>query len=682
MLFQSLRRSIAQRSEKALLGIILVLPFVLLAPIGYFLFRGRQNDVEKLATELRSEITDRIEDNIKNYLKTTHLVNQTNAAILEVGQFKLSASEPFSLEDVQRLEVLFAKQLQNFKEINNIYISNPEGNFFGAEWQQRNDNEWAFILNESTADTLNPSQNWDNFDLSYSWEVFGNFDPRNRPWYQTAKHTCQPTWSEAYIDFSTRKPAVTAVYPICDRSGKLVAVLGSDFLFSEVDEFLRELKEERLEGGEIFITNRAGRLLTTSYRNQNAQLQLIKATDSEDRLTRETARYLESKINNSSHISRGQIDFRLNGRRQFVQVTPLIDNQGLDWLIVVVIPEDTLLEETNVNIRNSIGLYFTVLLLAMTVVILAFRWRLLRAENKYLQRLAQLKDDFFTAASRFVPYDFLQFLGKSIIDVELGDRVQKEMTIMFADIRSFTNLSEQMTPQENFKFINNYFGRISPIIIKHEGIIDKYIGDAIMALFPQPSAELALQAAIQIQHEISNFNQYRQNQSDRSIAVGIGLHTGKLILGTIGEPKRMETTVISDAVNLASRLEGLTKLYGAGILISGETLFTLDPEEYSYRWLGRVRIKGRNEPVSVFEVYDGEPATIVKLKNQSKADFELAVVYYSHREFAQAEQIFRDILGINLHDRAAKMYADRCEHYQNHGVPNEWSGIEGFYNFY
>jgi class 3 adenylate cyclase len=645
------------------------------------LFRGRQNDVEKLATELRSEITDRIEDNIKSYLKTTHLVNQTNAVILEVGQFQLSASEPFSLDEVHRLEGLFAKQLQNFKEINNIYIGNPEGNFFGAEWQQRNDNEWAFILNESTADTLNPSQNWDNFDLSYSWKVFGNFEPRKRPWYQAAKHTCQPTWSEAYIDFSTRKPAVTSVYPICDRSGKLIAVLGSDFLFSEVDEFLRELKEERLEGGEIFIINRAGQLLTTSSLTKNAQLQLIKATDSEDRLTRETARYLESKINNSSQIARVQLDFRLNGHRQFVQVTPLSDNKGLDWLIVVVIPEDALLQETNTNIRNSIGLYFAVLILAMTVVILAFRWRLLRAENKYLQRLAQLKDDFFAAASRFVPYDFLQFLGKSIIDVELGDQIQKEMTIMFVDIRSFTNLSEKMTPQENFKFINSYFGRISPIIINHEGIIDKYIGDAIMALFPQSSADMALQAAIQIQHEVSNFNQYRQNQSDRAIAVGVGLHTGKLILGTIGEPKRMETTVISDAVNLASRLEGLTKLYGASILVSGETLFTLDPEEYSYRWLGRVKIKGRHEPVSVFEVYDGEPATIVKLKNQSKVFFESAVVYYSQREFAQAERIFRDILEINIDDRAAKMYAERCEHYQNHGVPTEWSGIEGFHAF-
>jgi two-component system sensor histidine kinase ChiS len=189
---------------------------------------------------------------------------------------------------------------------------------------------------------------------------------------------------------------------------------------------------------------------------------------------------------------------------------------------------------------------------------------------------------------------------------------------------------------------------------------------------------MALQAAIQIQHEVLNYNKFRQNRGEQPIAVGVGLHTGNLILGTIGEPKRMETTVISDAVNLASRLEGLTKRYGASILISGETLFKLDPSTYNYRCLGQVKIKGRNEPVSVFEVYDAEPLAIIELKNTNKTDFESAIILYNHKEFNQAKQIFQTILQINPQDGAAKMYIDRCEYYQRHGVPEKWSGIEDF----
>jgi class 3 adenylate cyclase len=669
MLLQSFIKSISKFSRGVVPSIVLVLPFILLAPVGYRLFKDRQDDVKKLATELRGEITDRIEESVQSYLKNTHLVNQTNDTVIELGQFNFIESGQFSWNDLQSLEELFSKQLQHSKEINNMYIGSPKGDFLGAEWQQRTRNQWTFIMNEQMVNRFDPPK---------SLKILGNFDPRKRPWYKQAEGRCKPTWSKAYIDFSTKKPAVTAVYPVCDRFNKLVAVLGSDFLFSEVDWFLEDLKKDKLGTGEIFITDRSGQLLTTSTGSKGDRSELIKATDSEDDLIRETAKYLEEKFTSFNTIHKEQLDFKLKGNRQFIQVTPLTDAYSLDWVIVVVIPEKALLEEINVNIRNAIYLYFAALILAMIVVILTVRWSFLRAENVYLLRLTKLKDDFFAAASRFVPFDFLCFLDRSILDVELGDQVQKEMTIMFADIRGFTNLSEKMTPQENFNFINSYYGKISPTIRNHGGIVDKYIGDAIMALFPQETAETALQAAIQLQHEVSDYNKHRRSSGNQPIEVGIGLHTGKLMLGTIGEPKRMETTVISDAVNLAARLEGLTKLYGVSILISGETLFNMDSTNYNYRYLGRARVKGRNEPVSVFEVYDAEPAAIVKLKKQAKTQFELALLLYTQKEFTKAKQIFQKILENNLQDRAAKMYVDRCEYYQRHGVPEAWAGIEDF----
>ncbi|MDF0556352.1 ATP-binding protein, partial [Kamptonema sp. UHCC 0994] len=274
------------------------------------------------------------------------------------------------------------------------------------------------------------------------------------------------------------------------------------------------------------------------------------------------------------------------------------------------------------------------------------------------------------AYGRFVPRDFLNFLGKeSIIDVQIGNQIQQEMTIMFSDIRDFTTLSEAMTPQETFNFINSYLSRVSPVIREHKGFIDKYIGDAIMALFPQ-SADEAVKAAISMQQKVVTFNEERQQQGQVPIAIGIGLHTGKLMLGTIGESERMETTVIADAVNLASRLEGLTKVYGAGILISHNTLCCLDyTQEQCFRFLDRVMVKGKKLAVAVFEVYDGDAPEQKRLKHQTQARFEVAVFLYYQQQFQEAKHIFQEVLQINPRDKATMVYIKRCEKYQQYGVP-------------
>lgn len=264
-----------------------------------------------------------------------------------------------------------------------------------------------------------------------------------------------------------------------------------------------------------------------------------------------------------------------------------------------------------------------------------------------------------SAYGRFVPQDFLKFLGReSILDVRLGDHVQKEMTILFSDIRSFTNLSEEMTPQENFNFINNYLKEVSPIVRNHSGFIDKYIGDAVMALFPE-SPDDAVQSAISMQRQVASYNKELKLDNIPPIAIGVGLHTGTLMLGTIGERERMESTVIADAVNLASRLEGLTKVYGAGILISENTLIGLQ-ETYQYRFLEKVTVKGKKTAVGVFEIYDHEPEEMQRLKRETADIFAEAVDLYSQQKYAEAQQKFEEILGINSGDKVAKLFGDRC----------------------
>ena len=277
------------------------------------------------------------------------------------------------------------------------------------------------------------------------------------------------------------------------------------------------------------------------------------------------------------------------------------------------------------------------------------------------------------AYGRFVPHNFLHLLRReSIVDVKLGDNVQQRMSILFSDIRGFTTLSESMTPEENFKFINTYLSYMEPLILDNDGFIDKYIGDGIMALFGS-SANDGVNAGIKMLKSLALLNQERQKVQQKPIKIGMGINTGELILGTVGGERRMDSTVISDAVNLASRLEKLTKLYETALLISENTFFALEEVgQYSYRFLDRVKVKGKQEAIAVFEVFDGDSVRQKDLKIQTKTQFEQAVILYYQRKFSAATEVLTAISRINPEDKAVQLYLKRCQNSKLYAIPEEW----------
>jgi len=277
---------------------------------------------------------------------------------------------------------------------------------------------------------------------------------------------------------------------------------------------------------------------------------------------------------------------------------------------------------------------------------------------EYFSNISKINESYY----RFVPKQFLDFLGKeSLVDIHLGDQVQKEMTVLFNDIRSFTELSEQMTPKENFDYINHYLGYMEPVIRANHGFVDKYIGDSIMALFSE-RAEDAINAAIEMRINLVEFNQVMGQFGYEPIDFGIGIHTGNLMLGIVGGEARMQSTVISDAVNLASRLEGLTKIYRTSIIISQDTLIKIDnPDLYNYRFLDIVKVKGKKEKVYIFEILDGEPDHIKKLKIETKTIFGQALQIFKDNDYQKALDLFTQIFEINSFDTVAELYIQRCK---------------------
>lgn len=179
-----------------------------------------------------------------------------------------------------------------------------------------------------------------------------------------------------------------------------------------------------------------------------------------------------------------------------------------------------------------------------------------------------------------------------------------------------------------------------------------------------------------MQRVVRDYNLDRAEEGHEPIRIGIGLHYGSVMLGTIGESKRMESTVISDAVNLAARLEGLTKVYGASILVSEQTLLGLEEvNQYRVRFLDKVKVKGKEQPVSIYEILNGDDEEVMQLKIKSQADFDMALAYYNQKAFAIAQIYFERVLDIYPEDEAAQLYFERTTRFITDGVPENWTGV-------
>ena len=279
--------------------------------------------------------------------------------------------------------------------------------------------------------------------------------------------------------------------------------------------------------------------------------------------------------------------------------------------------------------------------------------------------------------SSFVPREFLTLLQRdNILDVQLGDQTQIEMYILLSDIIAFTSLSEQLGPENSFRFINAYLSWISPIIRMHKGFIDKYIGDSIMALFPT-EADDAVESAVAMQKAMAQFNEKFISPGAPSVQIGIGVHVGQLMLGVIGEAERMETTVISDAVNVASRLERLTRRYGVGLVVSEHVMGKLTTrDQYKFRVLDKIQVKGRHEPLVVYEIFDGDSEALIERKLSTQADYEEALRLYYDRKFTQANLLIAQALARDPDDKVLHLHQERIAEAVAHGVPDNWTGVK------
>lgn len=275
------------------------------------------------------------------------------------------------------------------------------------------------------------------------------------------------------------------------------------------------------------------------------------------------------------------------------------------------------------------------------------------------------------SAQRFVPREFVRFLDRAHLkDLERGQSVNRAMTVLFSDLRGFTSVVENLDPEATFKLLNGYLAAMVPPIEAHSGFVDKFIGDAIMALFDDVTADAALKSAIEQHRALEALNASR---GGIALAMGIGLHTGPLTLGVVGSEERLSATVYGDSVNLASRVEGLTRMYGARILITDSTVTALsDRDRFALRFVDRVRVKGKDQPVELWECLDA----LTDEERAARADAEAmhaARQEYDAGNFAVAQRLLREICARSPQDPLPAAWLVRSTELITR-PPDHWDG--------
>jgi adenylate cyclase len=290
-----------------------------------------------------------------------------------------------------------------------------------------------------------------------------------------------------------------------------------------------------------------------------------------------------------------------------------------------------------------------------------------------------------TAETR-VKSTMARFMSKDIADQVLAGGAEQELggkaqtcSILFSDVRGFTTLTESLGARETVSLLNEYFALMVDVVFKHEGVLDKYIGDAIMALFGAPfskpdDADRAVDVANGMMLSLRHLNRMRAGRNEAPIDIGVGIATGEVVVGTIGSPSRMEYTAIGDSVNLASRLEGANKYYRTKILVDEATVRAMK-KPTPQREVDLIKVKGKHRPVAVYEVMGYHNAQTCPDLPGLLAAYNHGLESYRARDWKGAIAGFQTALAVQPGDGISQMYIERCQHCLIEPLPDDWDGV-------
>jgi adenylate cyclase len=550
-----------------------------------------------------------------------------------------------------------------------------------------------------------PRTRWRDFlhNAAGGWEPWRDdtneeYDPRKRPWYFAATQNKAGTWVEPFLFASNQQPGFIYAAPDYGPDGAQRGVWAIEFEVTYVSQFLASMRVGK--SGRVYVVSRSGLVVGHPTgdvtETVNGVKEIARAEHHQDPMLAGAWKAMEGRPPGIHGFSFGPY---------LAMVADFPPESGIDWLVIGVVPKLDYFGEAEQQLWFSVAVGALGALLASFLGALLLRrvsdamrdisdemdriGRFELTERKLssapsiimeVNRMSEATDRMKSSLrsfGRYVPRELVQDLLQSGRDAVLGGE-KLVITTLFSDIAGFTTLSESMEPSALVSLLGDYFGRMSDTVREHQGTVDKYIGDAIMAFWgaPRPLQDHAVAAcrcALAMRDRLRAMQAEWAKQGRPSIAARIGVNTGEAVVGNIGSPERMNYTAMGDTVNLASRLEGLNKSYGTGILI-GETTAAMVSEHMVLRPVDFVAVKGKAKAVLVHELL-GEKGQVADAQLRAAEMHREALDLYRARNFSEAGMRFFEVfVALGKADPASRKLAERCKEFINEPPPDDWSG--------
>ncbi len=538
------------------------------------------------------------------------------------------------------------------------------------------------------------------------------YDCRTRVWYKAALEREGPVWSKPFL-FASGPPGFILSSKVQRADGTFLGVWGIEYEMSYVSDFLSRLEIGTDNKGRAYLVTAAGEVIGHPevgekigeadgfiVTEQDGKKVIATAANHRDERLRQA--FLRSQTMSDEEMNRR---FEIDGEPYFAAVQRFPETSRLDWTILIVVPQDDILGDIP---RNEIYAAIAAIVIAVMFLLFAQRY----ASRRITQPLKSIAREFEEMSSlsteqtpsaddspvtevagmmrarevmrtglrsfkKYVPLDLVRQLMESGRAPELGGE-RRSMTVMFSDVVDFTRISEELgEPEELVSALAEYLDVMSAMIAKQNGTVDKYIGDAIMAFWgaPQENPEHALSAchaAWASQQALSALRMRWGAEGHPLFRAKIGINTGEMLVGNIGSERRMDYTVMGDAVNLASRIEGLCAIYGLEIAV-GENTWDAVKGEFEGRPVDCVEVKGKSKSVVFYELL-GPKGTVSAQVLAFGAAYTEAFERYRARGFDAACAAFRTAHEMRPEDVAAREMVSRCEAYQREPPPDDWTG--------
>lgn len=724
-------------------SIVSLLLITVSAIVGYLWYQDKEN-LSEVSNHQMSQVTDMVREKVTNYLTPVAVMAKLSSQILKEGGFNQRGdkktekkavtlkrlvitdksenkkagpdSQPgiLSIIDGDLLEAYGIHVLKSFPQVAMINIGDEEGNFMMPKKEAD-----GTISTKIIDRTVSPvTETWKRRDKSgnvISTETkpeTRGYDPRTRPWYIDAKKSGDIYWADVYILFSDQVPAIATAYPIFNAEGKIVGVLSMDIVLNQLSIFLKQLKIGKTglayivgEKKEVIAYPGVSRIFKEVIENNEKKRVTMRIYEMDTKWVVESFRAHErSKAE--------RVEFECNGERYLASFTSLGDNFGKKWKIGVVVPEMDFLERL-IQMRRVVMLISLAVFIISVFIAKYISGRIskpISALTDEAEKIAdfQLEDSLLRpsrireiqmlntsissmkkglrAFEKYVPSALVRQLIQTGKEAKLGGE-KWELTILFSDIQGFTDISEKVPPELLMVQLFEYNNELTNIIKDYKGTIDKYIGDSIMAFWGAPvwfeeHAFFACKAALRCHRKVEELNRKFEKEGKSLLTTRIGINTGTTIVGNMGSDERMNYSVLGDSVNLASRIEGVNKVYGTRLIITHST-YEKVAEHFICRPLDIVAVKGKKQGVRIYELMGEKEDVLPPETLELREVFIRGFNAYLKQEWDNALKFFlhirkkfpSDKKPEHAADEATNLYVERCKVFRENPPGKDWDGI-------